>query len=74
VGRVPRPADRAAFAQTVDGLDAVWVANEAPGLLTGAERPKYPWPSGSDPFLLTRDRQSVAWTDSHGTSIEWIGR
>jgi uncharacterized protein DUF2332 len=66
------PADVRVPCESVDGLDAVWVANEAPGLLTGAERPKHPWPSGSDPFLLTRDRQPVAWTDSHGTSIEWI--
>jgi hypothetical protein len=69
---VPAPADRAAFVEIVAGLDAVWVANEAPGLLTGAERPEHPWPAGGDPFLLTRDGRPVAWTDSHGTSIEWI--
>ena len=69
---VPDPADRAAFAQTVAQLDAVWIANEAPGVVTGAERPEHPWPSGSDPFLLTRDGEPVAWTDSHGTSIDWI--
>jgi hypothetical protein len=69
---VPDPADRAAFARTVEGLDAVWLANEAPGLQTGAEPAEHPWPAGSDPFLLTRDGQPVAWTDSHGTSLEWI--
>jgi hypothetical protein len=69
---LPDPADRAAFAQTVDGLDAIWLANEAPGTVTTAQRPNYPPLSGLDAFLLTRDRQPVAWTDPHGTSIDWL--
>jgi hypothetical protein len=69
---VADPADRAAFANTVDGLDAVWVANEAPGLVEGTEHPNHPWPSGFDPFLLARDKQPVAWTDPHGTHIAWL--
>jgi hypothetical protein len=70
---VPDPADRAAFARTVGQLGAVWVANEAPGLLEGAQRPHRPWPAGFDPFLLARDSQPVAWTDPHGTRIDWLG-
>jgi hypothetical protein len=69
---VPDPADRAAFADTVKRLGAVWIANEAPDLLTDAA-PEHPWPSGFDPFLLARDGQPVAWTDPHGASIDWLG-
>jgi hypothetical protein len=65
---VPDPRERAAFARTVDALDAVWVANESPDLL--AARPRDPWPSGR--FLLAQDGRSVAWTDPHGTSIDWL--
>ena len=69
---VPDPADRAAFARTIGGLDAVWIANEAPGLLEGAERPAHPWPAGFDPFMLSLDKRPIAWTDPHGTRIDWI--
>jgi len=70
---VPDPAERAAFARSVGSLDAVWVANEAPGLIDGSSPPEHPWPSGFDPFLLTCDRRPVAWTEPHGASIHWIG-
>jgi hypothetical protein len=69
---LPDPDERAAFVETVGGLDAVWVANEAPGLLARGRQPREPWPSGFDPFLLTRDGKPIAWTDPHGTSIEWL--
>ena len=68
---VPDPRDRADFAEAVGSIDAVWVANEPPGLLDGT-LPAHPWPDGYDPFLLTRDRQPVAWVGSHGESIEWL--
>jgi hypothetical protein len=67
---VPDPRDRVAFAETMGGLDAVWIANEAPGLFVGRGRPSGPWPSGR--LLLTRDEQPIAWTDPHGTSIDWL--
>jgi hypothetical protein len=65
---VADPADRRAFADAVSALGAVWVANEAPDVLTdpGDE----PWPRGR--FLLTRDGEPVAWTDPHGTAIDWL--
>jgi hypothetical protein len=69
---IPDPPDRAAFARTVAELDAVWIANEGPGLVDGADRSDLPWPSGFDPFLLTQDRRPVASTDPHGASIEWL--
>jgi hypothetical protein len=64
--------ERAAFATTVRDLGAVWVANEHPELLTAdAPATSAPWPSGR--FMLTRDGEPVAWTDSHGASIDWLG-
>lgn len=67
---VADPDDRAGFAETVGALDAVWIANEAPGLFSRTTPPSRPWPSGR--ILLTRDRRPIAWTDSHGTSIDWL--
>lgn len=70
---LPDPTERRAFGAMMRGLDAIWVANEAPGLQTGSNVPAHPWPAGFDPFLLTRDVHPIAWTDPHGTSIHWIG-
>src|SRR4051794_34357137 len=65
---VADPAERRAFAGEVRALGATWVANEAPDVLTdpGDE----PWPRGR--FLLTRNGGPVAWTDPHGTAIDWL--
>jgi hypothetical protein len=65
---VADPAHRRAFADAVRALGAVWVANEPPDVLTdpGDE----PWPRGR--FLLTCDGRPVAWTEPHGTAIEWL--
>jgi hypothetical protein len=64
--------ERAAFAATVRDLGAVWVANESPDMLTeNAAATSGPWPSGR--FLLTRDGEPIAWTDSHGAAIDWLG-
>jgi hypothetical protein len=65
------PADRAAFAASVAELDAVWIANEGPQNIPGVppnivrERP------AGDDFLLCVDGQPTAWTDGHGTWIDW---
>jgi hypothetical protein len=59
---------RAAFADTVRSLGAVWVSNEAPGVLTAATDD--PWPRGR--FVLARDGHPVARTDSHGTAVDWL--
>jgi hypothetical protein len=67
---VADPADRLAFAETVAGLDAVWIANEDPGLFAPRSVSREPWPMGR--LLLTRDAQPVAWNDGHGTSTDWI--
>jgi hypothetical protein len=68
---LPNPIDRATFANTVERLNAIWVASEGPGVID-AEPADHPWPSGFDPFLLLRDKQPVAWVDPHGTSIQWL--
>ncbi len=67
---VDDPLDRIAFADTVRALDAVWIANESPGLFGDAAASDHPWPSGR--CLLTQDGKPMAWTDSHGTSIDWL--
>lgn len=61
-------AERAAFADTVRQLGAVWVANEGPDLLREATAD--PWPEGR--FLLTCNDRAVAWADPHGTEIDWL--
>jgi hypothetical protein len=68
------PDRRCEFAATVGALDAVWLSNEAPGVLPGPVDAPAPRP-GTDAFVLTRDgRTAVALTDGHGTWIEWISR
>jgi hypothetical protein len=62
-------AERAAFADTVRALGAVWISNESPDLLIEATGD--PWPQGR--FMLARDGRPVAWTDPHGTAIDWLG-
>jgi hypothetical protein len=61
-------ADRAAFAEAVRAAGAVWLANESssviPGVDVGDRRPA--------DFLLAQDGRPIAWTDSHGTWIEWL--
>ncbi len=64
-------ADRARFAETVSAMRAVWIANEGPQVLPGipeqiiAERP------AADDMLMCVDGQPTAWTDGHGTWIDW---
>ena len=64
---------RARFADTVDELDAVWLANEAPPIhprLTA--HPSTP-PVYDDPFLLVRDgHHPLAYTDGHGRWLHWL--
>lgn len=62
---------RRAFAAAIHDLGAVWLSNEAPGVVPAAADP----PAGlrEDSFVLIRNGSDLlASTDSHGTWIRWI--
>ena len=63
--------ERAAFARAVAELGGAWLANE--GIESIPEAPNEPFgePARKDAFLLCVDGEPVAWTDSHGTWIDW---
>ena len=59
------------FAAAVRDLGAVWLSNEAPGVLpVPADPPAGP---GEDSFVLIRNGDHLlARTDPHGTWIDWV--
>jgi hypothetical protein len=64
------PRERRQFASMVRSLGAVWLSNEAPGVV-----PDMPVPSSyqGTPFILGRDGQDpMAIADSHGTWLQWL--
>jgi hypothetical protein len=61
---------RAAFVDTVRGLDARWIANEGPGALPVAAPPS-PDPTRAL-FLVTLDSTPVAYAAGHGQSLHWL--
>ena len=63
--------DREAFARSAASAGAVWIANEGAHNIPGV--PDLPEPH-ADPaaFLLCVDAKPVAWTDGHGTWIDWL--
>jgi hypothetical protein len=61
---------RVRFAATVAALDAVWLSNEAPGILPGSAASA----RRAGDFVLIRDGSTpLARTDSHGTWLDWLG-
>lgn len=65
------PADRARFAQAVGSLRAVWLSNEAPGVIPGVTPP--PAGYGPGPFVLAQNgRLPLALTDGHGEWVHWL--
>ena len=61
-------AKRRAFAALTRSLGAIWIANEAPGVVRNAV-PSRP----SRGFMLVRDgRDLLARSDPHGSWIEWL--
>jgi hypothetical protein len=66
--------ERAAFARSVAEVGGVWVANEGIENIPGAPSEPFGEPARQDAFLLCVDGEPVAWTDSHGTWIEWRGK
>jgi hypothetical protein len=62
--------DRARFARDVHDLGAVWLSNEAPGVVPGLAPPGVP----EGTFVLGRDgRTPLALTDGHGAWLHWLG-
>jgi hypothetical protein len=63
---------RDAFARSVADAGAVWIANEGAHNIPGVAKPlaSHPDPAA---FLLCVDADPVAWTDGHGTWIDWLG-
>lgn len=60
---------RRAFADVVRHVGAVWLSNEAPGVLPGPEQPTG---APEHAFALVRDgSELLAYTDSHGAWIDW---
>ena len=63
------PGDRERFAQTVRGLPAVWLSNEAPGVVPGL--PLTEFREGT--FVLGQGgRTPLAVADGHGTWLRWL--
>jgi hypothetical protein len=72
LGYVWDAAERRAVGDTVRELGARWLANEGPGVIELARPPASPARRGGA-FILALDREPVAWTDSHGAWLEWLG-
>jgi hypothetical protein len=66
-------ADREAFARAVAELGAVWIPNEWPDLIPGVDPTQLHDRPADDTFLMCVDGEPTAWTDGHGTSIDWRG-
>ena len=63
------PQDRDRFARTVRGLAAVWLSNEAPGVVPGL--PHAGFREGT--FVLGHGgRTPLAFADGHGTWLQWL--
>ena len=62
-------AERDGFVRRARSLCPFWISNESPRVLPGI-----PAPSGGAPgrFLMAVNGSAVAWTDPHGTAIEWL--
>lgn len=68
-----RPQERRdRFAEAMRNSGAVWISNEAPGLLPALAAGAPP-ALASGLFLLMREGVPVAWTGPHGQSIDWFG-
>jgi hypothetical protein len=65
---------RRQFAELVRTLNAVWISNEAPGVLPGTASPDIAGLSpGRECFVLVKNgTQVIARTDGHGTWLEWL--
>jgi hypothetical protein len=65
--------DRRRFAETVSSLGAVWLSNEAPGVVADLSALVPVRPGHNGAFLLVRDGLTpLAFTDGHGTWLQWL--
>jgi hypothetical protein len=63
------PQDRERFARAVRGLGAVWLSNEAPGVVPGLPFTRF----REGTFVLGHGgRTPLAFTDGHGTWLRWL--
>jgi hypothetical protein len=58
------------FAALVCSLGTTWLSAEAPGVVPGTAAPAV----DDQMCVLARDGQPVAFADSHGTWLSWLGR
>jgi len=65
---VSEASDRRAFAKTVRDLGAQWVSNESARLFDGPELTE----RLGGRFVLTLNGVPKAYTEAHGTAIDWI--
>ena len=66
---VSEASDRRAFAQNVRDLGAQWVSNESARLFEGADLTH----RLGGRFVLALNGEPKAYTEAHGTAIDWIG-
>jgi hypothetical protein len=65
--------DRRRFAETIRSLGAIWLSNEAPGVIADISVHMPVRPEHNGAFLLVRDgRTPLAFTDGHGTWLQWL--
>lgn len=62
---------REQFAALVSELADCWISNEAPQTFP-SHVPASPAPRGGL-FALALNREPLAWTDSHGAALHWVG-
>jgi hypothetical protein len=68
-------SDRDAFAASVARVGAVWIANEAAGVLPAVQRQlsDNELTDHQGHFLLSLNGTPIAWTDPHGSWLRWRG-
>ena len=62
------PDKREQVASVIRSLGAIWLSNEAPGILAGTAGPAL----DEHMCVLARDGHPIAYTDSHGTWLQWL--
>jgi hypothetical protein len=64
---------RRRFARTMSALGAIWLSNEAPGVVADVSAPVPVRSEHNGAFLLVQDGgMPLAFTDGHGTWLQWL--